>query len=369
MWKHDAEDSLTAGFDSTIATAFGNGEKGELENLANLFSPRAIAGYRDALLSGLNPSCDAAIDVAWIDKRPIAYLKEDETGAELGDMMLVIHKRSADGHLRESRACLLEVKQSTEDPIKPVPVTSNESTLNQFAILSEWPPLYGLKTTGRNSAYLLKDIKTKPTKTSTGAIPEAWYVAVKPKPQAGVPASDPWMAAPAVGGASFEHTLGNLFQAFVQAKPLHHPTILDVDVGREYVTKHSGNAPHTWDELVTNIIWVAKKYNLPKSLFKKRGTRYRSGTFRSSSYMALVGMNGFAWKPLIAGVTVGFVVAWLIAQAFFKRKLRRTILMHLFTDGFEYVRQELQRKREIFPVLIFQVYDGEDRDGPSKRQG
>lgn len=53
MWTHDAEVKLKTGFDSTIEEAFCDGENGELENLAQLFSPTAIETLYLAALTGL----------------------------------------------------------------------------------------------------------------------------------------------------------------------------------------------------------------------------------------------------------------------------------------------------------------------------
>ncbi|UGQ47313.1 hypothetical protein [Massilia endophytica] len=133
MWIAGAQTQLKAAFDRAIEAAYGKGRGGELENLANLFSPTTIGNFQRALQAGLDGRSAATVDIAWVDKRPIAKLSPTAPGAELGDMMIVVEEYyPGNSAPSASRACLLEVKQSRSQIIPPVPVTSGASTKNQL---------------------------------------------------------------------------------------------------------------------------------------------------------------------------------------------------------------------------------------------
>ena len=361
MWTSTASTSLKKGFDDAIEIAYGNGQSGELENLSDLFSPRALDGYQQALLTGLDALSDASIDVAWIDKRPIAKLTKNGAGAELGDMMLVVHERDSVGFILKSRACLLEVKQSPDDPIPPVPVTDGKSTKNQFEILSKWPTLYGLKATGTNRTYLLQNVTTHPSATIGGVIAQAWYVAVKPKSKTSVPTAKPWMVAPAVLDANFEHTLGDLFQACAQGSSLYHSVTKDVGVGREFSRELRLQNPPSWDALINAIISVCERYTLPEHLFgPSPGKRYlRSYRPPIASFAIFPWLNIATLSNTVISLVVGFMVAWWLLPILYYRRRSRSPYREFLLGSFGCVRRVLKWRRKSFPVLIFNVFHGD----------
>lgn len=370
MWSSDADQELKKAFDSVIAAAYGAGRKGELENLADLFSNKALKGYQQALLSGLDVWSDAAVDVAWVDKRPIATIAGNSVGAELGDMMLVVHERDYFGAQIRSRACLLEVKQSPHISIPFVPVFNDESTKNQFAILSAWPVLETLKMTGANTHNLLEGVETKPANIVGGAVAQAWYVAVKPKSSTGIPTPDPWMAAPAVAGADFRHSLGELFGACARGAALFHPKSGDMAVGREFsrVLRYSGKP--SWDVLISAIIFVTEHYSLPRSLFSGlRDKRYRRGKFKPPflfSALSVVDPSALSWMTV--GMLLGFIAACAVFYALLYpwRWALGTLGIPLWRKSF--IRWKLRRNPEIFPVIVFNVFHGDTDHNPVSRR-
>lgn len=361
MWTSTADVSLKKGFDDAIEASYGNGRDGELENLSDLFSPAALDGYQQALLAGLDGSSDATIDVAWIDKRPIAKLTKSGAGAELGDMMLVVHERDLAGSIRKSRACLLEVKQSPSATIPPVPVTKGKSTENQFRILSAWPTLYGLKATGSNHTYLLQNVDTHPPVTTGGIAAHAWYVAVKPPSKSGAVTATPWMAAPAVRGVDFHHTLGDLFQACAQGNSLYHPVTKDMGVGREFARGHTLQNPPSWDALINAIISVCDKYELPEHYFGPApGKRYLRGPVRARTSLALLaGLNGAALANTLAGVSLACSATLCALFVLYVRRMSLSPYRNFPFGRFDYVRRALLSRRKHFPVLIFNIFHGD----------
>ena len=117
MWTATAGQDLKTAFDDAIEVAYGNGRSDELENLANLFGDVAIDNYQKALYKGLASGSSAYVDIAWIDKRPIAKLSKDSKGAELGDMMLVVHQ-SDSRNFYSSRAWLCCTNRASARPVE-----------------------------------------------------------------------------------------------------------------------------------------------------------------------------------------------------------------------------------------------------------
>ena len=351
MWAATADKDLKKAFDDAIEIAYGNGRNGELENLANLFGDVALDNYQQALLKGLDGGSTAAVDVAWIDKRPIAKLSATATGAELGDMMLVVNEYDPRG-LQVSRACLLEVKQSPTEAIPPVPVTGGESTKNQFQILSTWPVLYGLKATGSNHDYLLENIITQPGAAIGGVLAQAWYVAVKP-PSATAPTPMPWMAAPATTGAPFEHTLGEIFGACARGDSLTNKKIgTPIGVGRQFEKGKTLQNPPGWDALINTIISVTNSYDLPNYYFPHRpGRRYIPGR-RFAPLAAFCGLSIPSDAiPTASGVLIGILitcVTFAISKRFKARKCAPA-------------------QDEAFPVLFFNVHHSENIETVGER--
>ncbi len=351
MWTATADKELKKAFDDAIEIAYGNGRNGELENLANLFGDIALDNYQQALLKGLDGGSNAAVDVAWIDKRPIAKLSATATGAELGDMMLVVHEHDPRG-LQVSRACLLEVKQSPGGAIPPVPVTGGESTRNQFQILSSWPTLYGLKATGSNRAYLLENIITQPGAATGGVLAQAWYVAVKP-PSTTAPTPMPWMAAPAAAGAPFEHTLGEIFGACARGGSLTNTKVgAPIGVGRQFEEGKTLQNPPGWDALINAIISVTIFYDLPKHYFPHRaGRRYIPGR-RFAPLAAFCGLNIPSGAiPTATGVLIGILIACVAAAIFMRRKAGK----------------HAPAQDDAFPVLFLNVHHSENMEPAGER--
>jgi hypothetical protein len=348
MWTTTSASDLKNAFDATIELAYGAGRRGELENLANLFADTATAGYQQALQQGLDSQSEAYVDVAWIDKRPIATITEADVGAELGDMLIVVHEFDPDG-LKVSRACLLEVKQSPSIAVPAVPVNSDQSTTNQFKILSTWPPLYGLKATGSNKTYLLENINTRPCYGDGGALAQAWYVAVKPPSANGVPTSTPWVAAPAISGANFEHTLGEIFSACARGVSLKNSRgRTPIQVGREF-QMWEFHFPNNWNSLVNAIIWVAQKYSLPPGLFSgKRRRRYVPGW-----HFVPAGFLGFGLPSPTLNVTDGIFIFLITLSTFAAVTYSQWWWRGRIRDPLSPI------KRGAFPVMTFQIYHSE----------
>ncbi len=346
MWTANAEIDLKKAFDDAIEIAYGNGKRDELENLANLFGDVALDNYQQALLKGLDVSSFAAIDVAWIDKRPIATLTETGAGSELGDMMLVVNEFDH-SVLQKSRACLLEVKQSSSKDIPPVPVTTGKSTKNQFKILAAWPTLYGLKATGSNHSYLLENIITQPGAEPGGVLAQAWYVAVKP-PSTATPTPMPWMAAPAEEGAPFKHTLGDLFGACARGASLTNNTGATIGVGREFEKGKTLQNPPGWDALINTIISVTHSYNFPEHYFKDRAGRRRYIHGRGvMPFMALGGLNISSDATQSAFIFLAGIIFSCITLAVFT---------------FVKPRECAHTQNKTFPVLFFNVYHGNPQE-------
>ncbi|HEY4084152.1 MAG TPA: hypothetical protein VGM81_25980 [Burkholderiaceae bacterium] len=347
-------------FNVAFAAAYGNGVRGELENLGKLFSPAARNAYAQALAEGLVQGGSASVDVAWIDKRPIAILNAGDTGAELGDMMLVIHESYGNGPL-ESRACLLEVKQSPADPVPPVPVTEeNESTKNQFKILSTWDPIHTLKKTATNKDTLLSNIVTK-TGSLDAALAQAWYVAVKPPPSSGW-VMDPWVAAPAIAGSEFDFTLGELFVACARGDSLtDKKSGKTIAVGRGFKLNHTLQTPYSWDALINTIIHkVAQQYRMPPKYYTwPTAWRYFSGIVISGvATGAIAQTQTYQSAPALLPAIVLLTAVTSLATLYFVWKLWRLVRRPVptveaadFDDDDGGARIHAGR----FPILIFTV--------------
>lgn len=357
MWNATARQDLKASFDAAISSAYGNGESKELANLAKLFSESALRNYEIGLNEALDRDSAAAVGVAWIDKRPIAKLSASEPGAELGDMLLVVEEYDADGN-SSMRACIVEVKQSPSSAIPPVPVTPrSRSTRNQLRVLSEWPTIHGLLATGSNKRYLLENIVTRPGEGPSGVLAQAWYAAVKPRSGA-APFSDPWMAAPAIEGASFDSTLGELFAACATCTSLAVQGWGRIHVGREVVQQQIVSPPG-WSQLIDTILCVTRMYPKPPEHFGRsaKGSRYelaRSSKMkqRASLMMVMPATLGF-WSGTLStflGVLCGVLIAAFALES--GPSLIESVRTVLHRRGI------LGRKR--FPVLFIQVYHGNE---------
>lgn len=344
--------TLIESFETAFDAAYGNGESDELSNLAKLFGPTALAGYAQALASGLDAGSSAAVDVAWIDKRPIAWLEKNGVGAELGDMMLVVHEHDPIG-LWRSRACILEVKQSPSESIPGVPVTEGSSTANQFRILSEWPEIYGLKRTATNLRYLLEKIVTQKSPGDTSVLAQAWYVAVKP-PVANGKVASPWMAAPAVKGAKFEHTLGRLFAECALGGKLHNSIAnKPIAVGRCFEKGNVLESPPGWDTMINAIISVAQSYSMPKHYFGKNALRryIAGGAMVGPATAGAESSSSVVWHT-VSGVVFGILLALIPV---FLLLLRARWQHEREIDDFN--QEAIMEKK--FPILFLQVIHGE----------
>lgn len=357
MWTANADQDLKKAFDDAIEVAYGNGGSDELENLAKLFGDVALDNYQQALHKGLANGSSAGVDVAWIDKRPIAKLSQAAKGAELGDMMIVVHQ-SDSRNFHSCRACLLEVKQSPSQEIPPVPVTGGESSKNQFQILSTWPTIFGLKATATNRHYLLENITTQPGPGAGGVLAQAWYVAVKP-PAATHPTPEPWMAAPAVEASSFEHTLGDIFTACARGMSLTNSAVgIPIDVGREFQVGKTLQNPPGWDALINSIIWITRQYDLPRYFFRGTpGKRFFPGR-RVHHFIGFAGLSVPSIAPSASSeFFVGFITA-CIAYGLFKFVRSRFRSRRL---GFGDAQAKLMEGA--FPLLVFRVFHEGEMDG------
>ncbi|MFL0336556.1 hypothetical protein [Stenotrophomonas maltophilia] len=364
MWTSTAPKDLKASFDNAISSAYGNGSNDELSNLAKLFSDAAMRNYERGLNNALDEDSAASVGLAWIDKRPIAKLTADGPGAELGDMLLVVEEFDPRGRV-STRACIVEVKQSPSSTIPPVPVTpGGESTKNQFKILSEWPAIHGVRATGSNNSYLLENVVTQPGPKDGGVLTQAWYAAVRPK-SAGAANPHPWMVAPAIRGAEFNYTLGDLFAACAIKRPLRGPDSRPIGVGRE-VDLEEVSAQPGWSELIETIIDVARRYHLPPKYFgNERRNRYQQ-TFsnaRDRAFLMFAMPAPGSFLNIALGTAAGVVLAaitlaiafWLVMavnEARMAARAARNKRAHQDkTEG-----DAGERK---FPVIHFSIFHGE----------
>lgn len=357
-------------FNMAFFAAYGTGVLDELENLGKLFSPAARIAYAQALATGLVKGGSASVDVAWIDKRPIAIFNAGDAGAELGDMMLVIFERYGSGPL-ESRACLLEVKQSPTDPVPPVPVTDGQSTRNQFKILSTWEPIHAVKKTSTNKDTLLTNVVTK-TCGLEDALAQAWYVAVKPPPSSGV-VTNPWVAAPAIAGSEFNFTLGELFVACARGESLTDKISLKpIRVGKSFKLNHTLQAPYGWDALINTIIdKVTQQYRMPPKYYGwPAAMRYFSGVVVTGVATGAVAQSQASSTTLDWLSAVIFLTALTnLIMLYFVRKLWRLVLNPTPTAHAADLDDEDGGARIHaggFPILIFSVAHDEpetDRTG------
>lgn len=352
MWLTDAA-AMKADFDLVFQRAYDRTKgSGELANLAELFTDAALKSYREALLRGIDPASRAWADIAWIDKRPIAKLKADSPGAELGDMMLVVNHFDPAGHV-SSRACILEVKQSPSMVIPPVPVTSGKSTTNQFAILSEWPRIVELKATGKNFHPLLRNVVTRDSPTRD-VLAQAWYTAVCPKGSQ----KQPWMVAPAIKDAEFSQTLGALFTACCRSESLHLPDIGPVGVGREFTPNSTLNSPADWSALVNTILDVAGSYDLPPAYFGQGAGSRRRSTWSSLPALAPVGFASGFWNSNLLNFGLGCFTTILLIGVL---ALQGSALM---APPRYWLRR---RRRNAFPILTLTIAHSETFDLPRDR--
>lgn len=351
MWISGAEVRMKSSFDAAIQSAYGFGAGDELSNLAALFSDAALDQYHLAIRAGLDPASEAFVDVAWIDKRPIAYLDPKKAGAELGDMLVIVEQHDRSGSTLR-RACIFEVKMSPKANVPPVPVTpGGDSTDNQFRILCDWPTLYGLKATSGNRSFLLQNVVTRPGAGRGGVLAQAWYAAVKPTPESSLPVCEPWVVAPAICGARFNHTLGDALTACLLATPIENPKGTLTDVGRDFVEPTSAVDRPGWDHLVKEIIKVTCRYQLPPHYFGKYpGVRYRSRrTAKAGSAILLALAPAAFWHSFI-----GSLLAILVLLAVAMVTLRPW-------------RSERHDAREmpednLFPVVFFTIRHSEPMD-------
>ncbi|WP_414494772.1 hypothetical protein [Stenotrophomonas maltophilia] len=367
MWTSTAPKDLKASFDNAISSAYGNGSNDELSNLAKLFSDAAMRNYERGLNNALDEDSAASVGLAWIDKRPIAKLTADGPGAELGDMLLIVEEFDPQGRV-STRACIVEVKQSPSSTIPPVPVTpGSESTKNQFKILSEWPTIHGVRATGSNNSYLLENVVTQPGPKDGGVLTQAWYAAVRPK-SAGAANPYPWMVAPAIRGADFNYTLGDLFAACAIKQSLRGPDSRPIGVGRE-VDLEEVRAQPGWSELIETIIVVARRYHLPPKYFdNKKTNRYRQTYInaRDHAFLMLAMPAPGSVLNIALGTATGIVLAaitlaiafWLVQVANDARISARAARKEIAHQD----KSEGDADERKFPVIYFSIFHGEKYD-------
>lgn len=341
MWKKKASLNMALLFNALFHKRHQLASTSELQNLSKLFSNSVLSGIEAILSLALTKGSKASVDIAWIDKRPIAYWSKKHPGAELGDMMIVSHYYQPNGAYKNSRACLLEVKQSKTMDVPPVPVTRGKSTLNQLHILTLWPKLLYLRMTGSHKSSLMKNIDLQSSSTADELLSQAWYVAVKPK-------SHPhrWVAAPAIAGAPFRYTLGEIIAACLQGESLpKFPAVSRYKVGRDFIGKpdFATNPNPEWADLICGIAFTAHEYALPQSHFgKSAGKRLVRG--RVVTGTAALGISlPFVTDP-VAADTLTYIACVCLA----------------FGIGLSTYLLDRHRERQRFPVLFFHIQQGEE---------
>jgi hypothetical protein len=154
------------------------------------------------------------------------------------------------------------------------------------------------------------------------------------------------MAAPAISGAPFVHTLGALFGACARRQTL--PNALNntpIDVGRNFAPNNTLAVPPGWDALISAIISVAKLYDLPRHHFpfRPRISRYLRGrdfvSFSLFSFFGLLRDIPPIVNTLLMGTFFAIYVA-LVCKVFLPPRPPRI-------------------QRRAFPVLFFTIVHGE----------
>jgi hypothetical protein len=260
---------------------------GELTQLAKLFKAKGLPKHlADILSPTLAPPLpryreELEIKLAWIDKRPLAKLKNETSRVELGDAAIFFFDIAKVGqrylYNREARALLLQAKVAKEKrqiaqpvvPVNPsVPPTSS-STARELALMSSWAQ-FDLYAASGSTEPVVRNISVAQAKRPP---PNGWYMAtpkIQPDARDAAAWTSPWMCAPSASGSRCTVTFGSLLWHFLTASTFTNRTIRLPEAGvnfnfdPQYLANPSGNG---WDRLCIEILRLCRRNNLPRSLF------------------------------------------------------------------------------------------------------
>jgi hypothetical protein len=237
------------------------------------------------------------IQLAWIDKRPLAKLGAYANRVELGDAAIFFFDlmQSRKTSYRQARALILQAKVAKEPrqlaqptvPINPSNPAISSSTARELALMSRWDRFDLYKASGSR----IPVVRGIAIGSSTKTPPNGWYMAtprIPPTPEQQAAWKSPWMCAPAENRASCNVTLGSLLWAFFSSSKLPAgvnklPEVgADFDFDPKYLTEPRGQ---DWNRLCIEMLRLCPGNKLPQSLFGRRPRRaIGSVVFRSLPY-------------------------------------------------------------------------------------
>ncbi len=177
--------------------------------------------------------------------------------------------------LSSCKSLLFQAKRSRSLKSLPrVPITQNNSSAKELALLSQWPE-FDLYKTSRNRSPLQTNLKLQTNQKDLLSL--GWFGACPPSKEEAWKSR--WMCAPAELGASCEHTLGEVISALLRGSKLHN-----LSVGQSFNYQQgwvSGltQCANAWDTLNNEILAQCKESTLPKRIFKSEKKRIQSSEF------------------------------------------------------------------------------------------
>lgn len=266
----------------------------ELSQLHRLFTRSLRRGLerllnRASLRGRGGGICD--VQLAWIDKIPIARSAGLTRGTELGDAVLfaIEQWRDPTGRLLRgrARAAVLQAKIARDVAqlaAPSVPVGTGISSSNELVLLSNWPS-FDLYPTAGSASPSLSGVKVTPTGAPP---PEAWFIAAPGRGLgAGARAAWPcwWMAGQPSRGAACATTLGTMLVDFLL------PAMSGATVGAPFVHRDPAPVggvatPPDWSDLCNEIRRIAARYHAPPSVFGAGQPRVYSIPFWANQMLA-----------------------------------------------------------------------------------
>lgn len=266
----------------------------------NLFT-MLIGNHLSHAIKAINPNDRVEFSIGWIDKRPVAKIKEFSSKIELADAAVIYIELKPGASTARRADCLLlqskvvRSKSQLENPV--VPLTTGKSTDKEYALLSRWPKL-SLFEYGSSKNALAKDLKVSidPSCKIPG---HGWFMGiprVKTKLGIGVPPwLSPWMCGPASQGAKCDVTLGELLVSFFS----HGNAIkTSARAGERFqlnlteLIKTNRPTSDGWDRICIEILRAIDERDLPRSLGAPRGSSRRT-TAIFQSFPGLLGSAQF----------------------------------------------------------------------------
>lgn len=267
---------------ATMRHARPHSNLGELEQLAQLFSPAYVrALYRALAPKSRAEACTRALTIklGWIDKIPLAETKLFKQRVELGDLALFAIDQWADSMGKpvapaRARGVVAQAKvaRSIKRTVAPtVPIASvRSSTARELTLLSQWP-CFDLYKTSASLAPLAPGIDLRGN--THGPFPFGWYLAAPCDPKNRLVARPPawpswWMAGPPILGDAVDTSFGSFLAAFMRRDRIA-TSAGALSVGDDFTYSPPTTTPTGtgWSRVCAELLKLLEEGSAPQHLF------------------------------------------------------------------------------------------------------